>query len=462
MDSLIQDFWMNKSSRSETLYQILQLLHNTGLEESVRQATLEEYTGYLDITATQQDRAEQQGLQIQGEQERREWQTENVDRREPVSGTCDGNTSWEKPNLSYNEFIETSSIKSGNKGFQSPQTPKMMNSQEERTNPIRKNKSINHSCCGTWLKSPPRPEKLMEAKRLLKRHSPFSRRTSTLPNEKFNRQLQPHVASQNPSGSMCSRERQSTSMSSSVISTTLPLLRIMWATLEEQKSVLEKQIQLERCKWVGTEMSPGMWPLKQLHLHSPTKAMSYDSGETTWPQNSLPSKLAVTTNLLHLTGQLGQWFEVDSQSCSLIETSSPSYTQHSSSLTGSKEAVGDNPHLENCKVQKNAWQRSVDDSTAWEVVTVPQAHVGTNTSVENVDNMDITKRTALSRIDMLYRMHSKYLRYNGMTRRKVFSFQKSHLTLPTGLRLQNLLQYVALAYTYLLLYGGWTTSWYRT
>jgi len=43
---------------------------------------------------------------------------------------------------------------------------------------------------------------------------------------------------------------------------------------------------------------------------------------------------------------------------------------------------------------------------------VPQAHVVTGTSVENVGNKDITKKTALSRIDMLYGMHPKYLRYN--------------------------------------------------
>ena len=168
---------------------------------------------------------------------------------------------WVRLNLSYNKSIETCSVKSGNIVFQSPWTLKIMNSQEEKTNPIRKSESTSHSCCGMWLRLPPRPGKLMEAKGQLKRCLPFSRRTSTLPNKKFNRWLQLHVASQNLSGSMCSRERQSTSTSSSVISTTLPLLRRMWAALEEQKSVSEKQIQLERYKWVGTGMSPGTWPL---------------------------------------------------------------------------------------------------------------------------------------------------------------------------------------------------------
>ena len=100
--------------------------------------------------------------------------------------------------------------------------------------------------------------------------------------------------------------------------------------------------------------------------------MSYDSGETTWPQSSLPSKSAATTNLLYLTEQSGQWSEAGSQSYSLTETSSPSYTQCSSSPMVSKEVGRDDPQPESCKVQKNAYQRFVDDSTAQEGVTVPQ------------------------------------------------------------------------------------------
>ena len=160
-----------------------------------------------------------------------------------------------RPSLSYDESVEMCSIKSGIIVPWSPQTLKMMNSQGERMNQTRKSESTSHSCHGTWPRS-------LEAKGLLERHLPFFRRTSTLPNKKFSRQLQLHVASQIPSGSMCSRERQSTSMLSSAISTTLPLLRRMWAASEEQKSVLEKQIQLKRYKQVGTGMSPGTQPLK--------------------------------------------------------------------------------------------------------------------------------------------------------------------------------------------------------
>jgi len=59
-----------------------------------------------------------------------------------------------------------------------------------------------------------------------------------------------------------SRERLSTSMSSSAISTTLPLLRRMWDASEEQKFLLEKQIQLEKSKQVVTRMLYGMQPPK--------------------------------------------------------------------------------------------------------------------------------------------------------------------------------------------------------
>lgn len=67
MESLIQDFKMKKTSRMETLYQILSILQSAGLEEPVRQATLEEYMLYVNIIAAQQKGAEQWGLAAGGE-----------------------------------------------------------------------------------------------------------------------------------------------------------------------------------------------------------------------------------------------------------------------------------------------------------------------------------------------------------------------------------------------------------
>jgi hypothetical protein len=51
-------------------------------------------------------------------------------------------------------------------------------------------------------------------------------------------------------------------------------------------------------------------------------------------------------------------------------------------------------------------------STVSEGVTALQAHVGTDTSASNASNRDMAKIAALSRIDTIYGMRPKYLRYN--------------------------------------------------
>lgn len=62
MDGLVQDFRTEKTTRMETLYQILQVLHEANIDEPARRATLEEYTLYVDLIATQQVGAERRGL----------------------------------------------------------------------------------------------------------------------------------------------------------------------------------------------------------------------------------------------------------------------------------------------------------------------------------------------------------------------------------------------------------------
>lgn len=59
MDNLIRDFREDKTSRMETLYQILQVLYEANVSESVRKATLEQYTLYVDIIASKQKGAVQ-------------------------------------------------------------------------------------------------------------------------------------------------------------------------------------------------------------------------------------------------------------------------------------------------------------------------------------------------------------------------------------------------------------------
>jgi hypothetical protein len=63
----------------ETLYQILQVLHEANVSESVRKATLEQYTLYVDIIASKQKGAVQQGLQA----------IEGNNQEEPAVGIAD-------------------------------------------------------------------------------------------------------------------------------------------------------------------------------------------------------------------------------------------------------------------------------------------------------------------------------------------------------------------------------------
>jgi hypothetical protein len=68
MDGLIHDFRTEKTTRMETLYQILQVLHNTNINEPGRRVTLEEYMLYIDLIAVQQAGVEHQGLGAGDEQ----------------------------------------------------------------------------------------------------------------------------------------------------------------------------------------------------------------------------------------------------------------------------------------------------------------------------------------------------------------------------------------------------------
>ena len=65
----------------ETLYQILTTLHDAGIREPERRATLEEYTVYVDIIATKHKDAERRGLEAGGLQDQPE-EGENHGRNE--------------------------------------------------------------------------------------------------------------------------------------------------------------------------------------------------------------------------------------------------------------------------------------------------------------------------------------------------------------------------------------------
>jgi hypothetical protein len=84
LDGLVQGFRQEKTSRMETIYQILCTLHDAGLEESVRRSTLEEYTLYIDIIDSKHKDAERRGLGAGAgvEQDHQEQRDGSIGRRE--------------------------------------------------------------------------------------------------------------------------------------------------------------------------------------------------------------------------------------------------------------------------------------------------------------------------------------------------------------------------------------------
>jgi heme exporter protein D len=155
----------------------------------------------------------------------------------------------------------------------------MMNKGSKRQ--IRRKGYINHSSCGMEQKLKHKEEKSMRIERRPDSSLVFSRRTLPLLNERFKGLHWHHKDSWNQNGDISSKEKLLTLTLSSAISITLPHLRRMWVTLEEQKFLLERQIQLEKSKWVVTGQLHGMQPPKQQCMLSHIQMKSFGSGETT-------------------------------------------------------------------------------------------------------------------------------------------------------------------------------------
>jgi hypothetical protein len=120
--------------------------------------------------------------------------------------------------------------------------------QREKESQTRRDVYFNPNYLGTQLRPMCRTVKSMKTKRRLERSSRFSNEMSPLQKETYDVQRRHHKDSQTPSGDASSEEKLSTSTSSLAISTMLPLLRRMLATLEGQKYLLEAQIRHERSK----------------------------------------------------------------------------------------------------------------------------------------------------------------------------------------------------------------------
>jgi len=183
-----------------------------------------------------------------------------------------------KPNTSCDDFTRSYYAR-GDKALQShPTQVATLHQDEEVANQTREKGSTNHNYPGTLLKSQQKLEKLTRIERKRERHLPYSRKTSALLKEKSIEWQLPPKDSLIQSGNKSSRVRWSTSTPSSVTSITLPLLKRMWDMLVEQRSLLEKQILLERFRQVATGLSPGMQQPKQSCLLSLIGVKNYGNG----------------------------------------------------------------------------------------------------------------------------------------------------------------------------------------
>jgi len=185
----------------------------------------------------------------------------------------------------------------------------------------------------------------------------------------------------------------------------------MLAASEEQKSLLEAQIQRERSKRVATGLQPGTRPSKRLRTRSPIETTNCDNGEIIFRPSFQPDKLEHTTNSLPLTRQSELELEEGRQSCLPTATNSHTSTQPSSLQTASRlDQLGDR-ELATRKLGLPP-PTSVDDSTALADVVVQRELAVIDTPVSNANSWGMGKKAALSRREASYGLHPKYLRYN--------------------------------------------------
>ena len=128
----------------------------------------------------------------------------------------------------------------------------------EKESRIRRNSFTNPNCHGTLLRPMPRIVKSMRTVRKQERSLESSSVISPLLRETYINPPQLHRVSQSQRGNASFMEKPSILTSSLAISTILPLLRRMLATLEEQRSLLEAQFLCERSKQVVTGLPHGM------------------------------------------------------------------------------------------------------------------------------------------------------------------------------------------------------------
>ena len=148
--------------------------------------------------------------------------------------------------------------------------------------------------------------------------------------------------------------------------------------------------------------------------HAATKAVMFafpHRGEelwqwgTTWHQSSQLNNPVHITNLLPSTRLSGQWSGEGRQSSSLTVTSSPTFSQMES-----KEVQVCGPPSENDP--ETILQKRADVLTAMEVAITQLEPASIDMPASNASSQDTDRTAALSRIEVAYGMHPKYLCYN--------------------------------------------------
>jgi hypothetical protein len=378
MDELVWNFRSKKIMKVETLFQILQVIWQADISESIKHAALEQYTTHLDLIDAQGQQAEHWGEHAAGTGENEcGWDNaDTVDRDVPGGDLTTESKQGDAEQLLWD--LQKELLRNGDIGALPVQWAQMKDQpgSMERVSPTRRREYFNPSYHGMNLKLKHNVKRSMRIEERQGRYLVYFRRTSPLPSKKFNDQQQPHKASPSLSGDKSFEGKQLTSTSSSATSTILPLLRRMWVTFEEWRSLLEGQIQHERSRQVVTGLPHGMWQPKQPHMPSHIKKMNSGNGETIWDLSSQQSKSIHTINSLPLTRPSEWELEGDKPYCSQTIPNSLISTQPSSSLMVPKQGQVDGQDL--IKGNVNAQVRFAVISTFLEDVGAQPVVANTN------------------------------------------------------------------------------------
>ena len=216
-------------------------------------------------------------------------------------------------------------------------------------------------------------------------------------------------------GMLSSKEKQSTLIPSSVLSTTSIALTKASDVLGLLRSSLEDQNQRRKLKRAASGPLRSISSLKLQRSSSPTDTMNTDNMETTWKSFSPQSQSLSTLNCSNTMKQSGTRLDKDKTSSLPIEESSSGITKQSSlqmvsELKGRVEEVVE--LQEKAERLKKSLMCAIDSMEPMDAVQPPKG-ANINISAKNVNNTDMERWTAKSmrECEQLGR-RPRYLRYN--------------------------------------------------